>query len=91
MLPFVALFLFIAVNDRSLMGRQALNGGANHAVMARVVFAALVPNVPNVVRATGGATGLTLFEKSTVLGLAGTVALLLAVPIARTMARRRRL
>jgi manganese transport protein len=90
-LPFVAVFLFIAVNDRSLMGHAELNRGIKNVVMALVVFITLVLGVTNVMRAAGGAFGVALPSEQALLGMAGVAAVVLAVPIARALARRRRL
>jgi manganese transport protein len=88
-LPFVAVFLFIAVNDRSLMGHAELNRGFKNVVMAAVVFVTLVLGVTSIMRAAGGAFGLDLPSERVLLAMAGVLAAGIAVPVARTIARRR--
>ncbi len=90
-LPFVAVFLFIAVNDRSLMGDAELNRGFKNVVMAAVVFVTLVLGVTSVMRAAGGAFGVALPSERVLLAMAGVLAAGIAVPVARTIARRRSL
>jgi manganese transport protein len=89
-LPFVAVFLFIAVNDSRLMGREGLNGGVSNALMAIVVFVTLVLGVTNVMRAAAGAFGIALPAEGTLLVIAAGIAVVIAVPVARAIAWRRR-
>jgi manganese transport protein len=88
-LPFVAVFLFIAVNDRALMGEAELNRGAKNAVMALVVFITLVLGVTSVMRAAGAAFGIALPDERVLLGIAAGVAVLIALPVTRAIRRRR--
>ncbi|MBM3779141.1 MAG: divalent metal cation transporter [Acidimicrobiia bacterium] len=90
-LPFVAVFLFIAVNDRSLMGDAELNRGLKNGVMALVVFITIVLGVTSVMRAAGGAFGVALPTERILLAIAAVIAAAIAVPVTRTIARRRRL
>lgn len=90
-LPFVAVFLFIAVNDRSLMGEAELNRGLKNGAMALVVFITIVLGVTSVMRAAGGAFGVALPTERVLLAMAAVIAAALAIPVARTIARRRRL
>jgi manganese transport protein len=89
-LPFVAVFLFIAVNDRRLMGGEGLNGRTSNALMAIVVFVTIVLGVTNVMRAAAGAFGIALPPERTLLLIAAALAALIAVPVARAIARGRR-
>lgn len=88
-LPFVAVFLFIAVNDRSLMGEDGVNRGVKNAIMAIVVFITLVLGVTNVMRAAGGVFDLPLPSERSLLAVAAGVAVLLAVPVGQAIRRRR--
>jgi manganese transport protein len=90
-LPFVAVFLLIAVNDRSLMGEIGLNRGLTNMVMALIVFVTIVLGVTNVMRALAGGFELALPAESTLLTMAAIVALVLAMPLAQVIRRRRRL
>jgi manganese transport protein len=89
-LPFVAVFLFIAVNDRRLMGGEGLNGGVSNALMAIVVFVTIVLGVTNVMRAAAGAFGFALPAEGMLLAVAAGVAVVIAVPVAGAIARGRR-
>jgi manganese transport protein len=88
-LPFVAVFLLMAVNDRSLMGEAGLNRGVQNVVMAPVVLVTLVLGVTNVMRASVAASGATLPSEGVLLGLAAAAALLIAVPVVGAIRRRR--
>jgi manganese transport protein len=88
-LPFVAVFLFIAVNDPSLMGRAGVNRGMKNVAMALIVFVTLVLGVTNVMRAAGGAFGMALPPEGVLIGIAAGVAVLVAVPVAHAIGRRR--
>jgi manganese transport protein len=90
-LPFVAVFLFIAVNDRSLMGEAGLNRGVKNPVMAAVVFVTIVLGVTNVMRALAGGFGIALPSEAMLLTMAGGIALMLAVPVGYAVRSRRRL
>jgi manganese transport protein len=88
-LPFVAVFLLIAVNDRSLMGEAGLNRGLKNPVMAIVVFVTIVLGATNVMRALAGGFGVALLPERVLLTLAAVVGMVLAVPVARAIRRRR--
>jgi manganese transport protein len=88
-LPFVAVFLFIAVNDRRLMGGNGLNATVNNALMALVVFATIVLGVTNVMRAAAGAFGIALPAEGVLLAIAGGIAVALALPIGGAIRRGR--
>jgi manganese transport protein len=88
-LPFVAVFLFIAVNDPRLMGEDAVNRGAKNVVMALVVFVTLVLGVTSIMRAAGGAIGMALPPERVLIGIAAGVAVLVAVPVAHAIRGRR--
>jgi manganese transport protein len=89
-LPLVAVFLFIAVNDRRLMGEAGLNGTPNNALMAIVVFVTIVLGVTNVMRAIAGTVGVALPAERVLLAIAASIALVLAVPVAQALRRGRR-
>jgi manganese transport protein len=88
-LPFVAVFLFIAVNDRRLMGDEGLNGRTSNALMALVVFVTIVLGVTNVMRAAAGAFGIALPAEGMLLVIATGIAVVLALPIGGAIRRGR--
>ena len=89
LLPGVAVFLLIAVNDRSLMGRRGLNGWFSNTLMSAVTGVALLLGCVAVARAAAGAGGAEAPPLGSVLLVASVLALLGALPIARSIMRRR--
>ncbi len=87
-LPFVAIFLLLVVNDRALMG-AAVNRTVANSCMSLVVAVTIVLGVSNVLRAGTSVLGFTLQER-TVLIVATVVTLLLALPVTLTVRLRRR-
>ena len=83
LLPWVAVFLLLAVNDRRLMGERGLNGPLSNTLMAAVVAVALLLGTRNVVRAAAGALGMAAPGEGVQLAVAAAVALALAVPVLR--------
>lgn len=90
LLPWVAVFLLLAVNDRRLMGERGLNGPLSNAAMALVVLVTLLLGVRNVLRAAASAAGLSPPGEAVLLAVAALVAVALAVPVARGVRRGRR-
>ncbi len=90
LLPWVAAFLLLAVNDRRLMGAAGLNGPLSNAAMAAVVAVTLVLGTGNVLRAAAAAAGLPAVGEGTLLAVAAGAGLLLALPLTRRLRRLRR-
>jgi manganese transport protein len=89
LLPLVAIFLLLVVNDRQLMGEKGLNGWLSNTLLSLVVAVTLVLGVANVAKAGAAALGYpTPGEASLLLG-SSVVAILLAVPVARGVRSRR--
>lgn len=82
LLPWVAIFLLLAVNDRRLMG-EALNGRGSNLAMAAVVGVALVLGTSGLLRAAVAAAGRPALDEDVLLATAVAVGLALAVPVAR--------
>ena len=83
LLPFAAVFLLVAVNDRVLMGTEAVNGPGANALMGAVVAVTIVLGVAGVLRAGATAAGLPAPGESLLLGVAAGVAILVSLPIIR--------
>lgn len=83
LLPFAAVFLLLVVNDRALMGREAVNGPRANALMGAVVAVTIVLGVAGVLRAGATAVGLPPPGEGLLLGVAATVAAVLSIPIVR--------
>jgi manganese transport protein len=88
-LPFAAVFLLIAVNDRALMGLTGLNNGIKNIVMCIVVFIAIVLGVTNIARAAANAMGLITLNETHLLITALAISVFLGLPVAKIIVRRR--
>jgi len=88
-LPFAAVFLLIAVNDRALMGITGLNNALKNIVMCLVVFIAIVLGVTNISRAAANALGFVITNEAFLLIAALSISSLLAFPLWKIIAKRR--
>lgn len=89
MLPFVAVSLLVLVNDRRLLGPDAVAGFFANAVLAPATAATVVLGVQGVLRAATAA-GLPDPGEEALYGIASVVTLVLAWPVGRAVARGRR-
>jgi Mn2+/Fe2+ NRAMP family transporter len=87
LLPLVAVFLLLAVNDRQLMGADAVNGRLTNLVMGCVVAVSLLLGAGGVLRA--GATALARGAPGPLAAV--VLAVLAAVPVTVAVWRQRRL
>ena len=85
LLPAVAVFLLLAVNDRRLVGERGLNGGVSNALLAGVVPVTLVLGLAGVARAGARVLGRSAPAESTLLLASAVGAILIAVPVARAV------
>jgi len=83
LLPAVAVFLLVAVNDRSLMGRAA-NGLGSNIVMSLVTLVTLLLGTAGVLRAAARALGQPPPEQTLLLVVALAVAVAVGVPVVRS-------
>jgi manganese transport protein len=94
LLPVAAIFLFLAVNDRRLMGEGAVNGAFANGVTALVVAATVVLGTAGVIRAVYRVLELTLGWQppgEAVLLIGGVAAVaLVTYPVGNAILRRRR-
>jgi Mn2+/Fe2+ NRAMP family transporter len=90
LLPFVAVFLLLAVNDRQLMGDEQLGGALSNTLLALAVLASLTLGVTAAVRAVERALNLAPTAEHWLVVIAAGIAGVLAIPLARATARRRR-
>lgn len=91
LLPLVAIFLFLVVNDRRLMGEEGLNGALSNTLMVAVVVISLILGVTNVARALTTALKLRPPSEGDLLIISGGLALILIVPVVRSALARRRI
>ena len=90
LLPFVAAFLLLLVNDVRLMGREGLNGPVSNAAMSLVVVVTVLLGALNVSKAAASAAGLAPPTESRLLLSAALLVIVLAWPMMRAVRARRR-
>jgi Mn2+/Fe2+ NRAMP family transporter len=90
LLPWVAVFLLLAVNDRRLMGEAGLNRRGSNLATALVVGVAVVLGTSGVLRAVVAALGRPALDEAAVLATAAAVGVVLAVPVGRRVLALRR-
>jgi manganese transport protein len=89
LLPFVAVFLFLVVNDRVLMGERGINGAVSNAAMAIVVGATIILGVTKTTQALAAAFGIPRPPEHYLIAVSAVVALILALPITRKIRKNR--
>jgi Mn2+/Fe2+ NRAMP family transporter len=90
LLPVAAIFLFLAVNDRRLMGERAVNGAFANGITALVVAATVVLGTAGVIRALYRTLGwATPGEGLLLIGGIAAVAMV-TYPVGAAILRRRR-
>jgi Mn2+/Fe2+ NRAMP family transporter len=87
LLPLVAVFLLLAVNDRSLMGDAAANGRLANLIMGAVVAVSLLLGAGGLLRAGAAALGREAPPPLVAVVVAAPTALLVAVAIWRQRRR----
>jgi Mn2+/Fe2+ NRAMP family transporter len=90
LLPFVAIFLLLLVNDGRLMGREGLNGTLSNTAMGLVVAVTVLLGLLGVSKAVASMAGFPVPGESRLLVSAGLVVVVLAWPVARAVRARRR-
>lgn len=90
LLPVAALFLLLTVNDRRLLGPEALNGPLANAVTILVVAVTVALGVSGVLRAGAAALAFEPPGQGLLLSVAGAVVVVAAYPVARALRARRR-
>jgi hypothetical protein len=90
LLPFVAVFLLLLVNDIRLMGREGLNGPVSNTAMILVVVVTVLLGLLNVSGAVASVAGGAVPGEGRLLLVSGLVVGLLAYPVGRALLSRRR-
>lgn len=88
LLPFAAVFLFVVVNDRRLLGERGINRPAWNVLTGAVVAVTLLLGASGVIRAGAAAFGGTPAEGQVLAAAAGVAAVLL-LPLAVWVRRAR--
>jgi Mn2+/Fe2+ NRAMP family transporter len=89
LLPLVAVFLLLTVNDRRLMGDGGVNGAPANLLLAAVVASTVVLGVTNLAKAIAGALGLPVPGERPLLLAAAALTVLGLFPIWRGVRRLR--
>jgi Mn2+/Fe2+ NRAMP family transporter len=89
LLPFVAIFLLLLVNDGRLMGREGLNGPLSNTAMGLVVAVTVLLGLLGVSKAVASLAGLPVPGESRLLVSAGLLVVVLAWPVTRAVRARR--
>ena len=88
LLPVVAAFLLVLVNDRALMGER-INGAAANAAMALTLGITVLLGVSNLLRAGAGALSLQAPDERLLALLAAVITIAVSLPVWYTARRRR--
>lgn len=88
LLPLVAVFLFLAVNDRELLADRA-NGLLRNLLMTAVVGVSLVLGISAIWRAAAGAVGMPAPQPHQIVLATLVVAAVLAVAVVRVLVTKR--
>ncbi len=89
LLPFVAVFLLLVVNDRRLMTHRTLNGPLANTMTALVVMVTIFLGLSGILRAGAAILNMPPPSPMLLLWTGGTVVLLLAWPVYRQIRYRR--
>ena len=90
LLPLVAIFLLLTVNDRSLLGEEGVNGPLLNVLTALVVLVTITLGLVNVSKAATRALGWPLPGEATLFGAAAIVAAGVALFIGKRLRELRR-
>jgi len=89
LLPFVAVFLFLVVNDRSLMGKDGLNNLLANVITGIIVFVSIILGISNLVKAGIAAFGLSQLNQNILFNISVFITLIIAIPVVRVIFRKR--
>ena len=89
LLPVVAAYLFLTVNDPAVMGRDHLNGAAANVAMILVLLIGILLGVVNLLRAGARTVGQSPPGQGTMLTLSAALALAAVIGLSVAAARRR--
>ena len=90
LLPFVAIFLFLIVNDRALMGEGGMNRLPSNIAMGFVVAVTILLGISNTAKAITATLRLPMLTERTLLTASAAVTLILVTPVVHVIRRRRR-
>lgn len=90
-LPVVAIFIMLMVNNRSLVGEKYINGPWYNTLMGAVVFVTILLGVRNLLNALLGIAGVDGISRQALLGLGVALSLLCSWPLYSRIRRLRRI
>ncbi len=90
LLPLVAIFLFIVVNDSRVMGNTAINGIFANVLMGLVVAITVILGLSGLARALAATAGFSLPAPGRLLVISTVLTLLLAIPVGQQIHLRRK-
>lgn len=90
LLPFVAVFLFVTVNDIKLMGNNGVNNIARNIVTGIVVVITILLGVSNITRAAYKIFESSNPDEGAIILISIIITILLSYPIGVTIKKRRR-
>ena len=88
-LPLVAVFLWLCLNDRELMGDRLLCGPVANVLLGVSVVLTFLLGTTGVLRALCRVAGIDTPQETLLLGIAGLLVLALTPPVLRDIRRRR--
>ncbi len=89
LLPFIAVFLFLIVNDRQLMGESGINSRFLNICSGFVMIITILLGVNNLFKAIAKAIDIPTPKGLILFLVSGAITLFLAIPIAKTVKKRR--
>ncbi len=89
LLPMVAVFLLLAVNDRRQLGDDAINRPLTNVLMGAVTAVAVLLGLLGLARAGSATLGAGGLDERWVLGIAAGLVIAAAVPVGRAIVRKR--
>ncbi|MCZ6727865.1 MAG: Nramp family divalent metal transporter [Acidobacteria bacterium] len=90
LLPVVAIFLFLAVNDRRQMGARALNGRLANLLTAGVVAVSVVLGLNGLGKAAARVLDVPPLADERLLAISAGLLVILAIPLGRALIRARK-
>lgn len=88
-LPVIAIFLLLMVNDRGMLGEAVNSTGAN-LLTALIVYVTVILGITNLSRALSRLVDISLVQESWIIGIASLLSLLLVFPLYRLIKKYRR-
>jgi len=89
LLPFAAVFLFLVVNDRTLMGEKGINRPLSNIVMGIVITITIILGIANLVKAAVSTFPFRNLQEQWLLIVSGIVTIVIIFPLMKNIRKRR--